>query len=82
MEQELANPKKEQKTNTQTWKIQEIWRKIPKTDYNKEKDSLKKIQLKALLYTKIGELYESQEGRPVKRSTVRRCVNSLMNKTK
>ncbi len=84
MEQKLAELGKDKvvKTNTQVWKIQQIWKKIPKTDFNKETDPLKKMQLKGLLYTKIEELYESQEGRKIKRSTVRRCVNSLTNKAK
>lgn len=84
MDQELADQKSNEvpKINTQTWKIQQIWKKIQKTDFNKEKDPLKKIQLKGLLYTKIQELYESQEGSKIKRSTVRRCVNSLTNKAK
>jgi len=84
MDQELADPNSNEvpKMNTQTWKIQEIWKKTQKTDFNKEKDPLKKIQLKGLLYTKIQELYESQEGKKIQRSTVRRCVNSLTNKAK
>lgn len=84
MEQELAEQKTKnlEKINTQTWKIQQIWKKMPKTDYKKETDPIKKNQLKGELYTKIEELYESQEGRPVKRSTVRRCVNSLTIKPK
>ncbi len=84
MEQKLAEqkPSKGVKINTQTWKIQEIWRKIPKTDFNKEPDPLIKVQLKGELYTKIQGMYESQEGSKIKRSTVRRCVNSLTNKAK
>lgn len=84
MDQKLADqkPKKELKTSTQTWKIQEIWKKIPKKDFNKEPNPLIKVQLKGLLYTKIQGMYESQEGRKIKRSTVRRCVNSLTNKAK
>jgi len=50
---------------------------MPKTDYNKETDELKKIALKGQLYTKLSTLYEEQEGKSVKRSTVRRCVNSI-----
>jgi len=43
MDQKLAEPKRgkykrEVKTNTQTHKIQEIWKKMPKTEYNNETD--------------------------------------------
>lgn len=84
MDQKLAEQKskKELKIGTQTWKIQEIWKKIPKTDFNKESNPLTKVQLKGELYTKIQKIYESQEGTEIKRSTVRRCVNSLTNKAK
>lgn len=83
MDQKLADQKqKELKTGTQTWIIQEIWRKTPKTDFNNEHNPVKKNKIKGELYTKIQAKYESQEGRKVKRSTVRRCVNSLINKAK
>jgi len=84
MDQKLADqkPKRELKIGTQTWKILEIWRKIPKTDFNKESDPLNKVRLKGELYTKIQKIYESEEGTKIQRSTVRRCVNSLMNKAK
>ena len=78
MEQELAEPK----PHTQIYKIQAIWKKLPKTEFNKESNKAKKIILKRELYTKIEELYVKQEGKPVKRSTIRRCVNSLTNKRK
>lgn len=80
MDQKLAERgkyKRELKTNTQTHKIQEIWKKMPKTEYNKETDELKKITLKGELYSKISQIYKEQEGKEVKRSTVRRCVNSI-----
>lgn len=80
---QLAEPKhgkykREVKTNTQTFMIQEIWKKMPKTEYNKETNELKKVNLKGELYSKISQLYQEQEGKEVKRSTVRRCVNSIM----
>ncbi len=74
MDQKLAG---KDKTNTQTFKIQEIWKKMPKTEYNKETDQLKKVTLKGELYDKISQTYQEQEGKEVKRSTVRRCVNSI-----
>lgn len=84
MDQELANPnsKKQLRSNTQTYKIQEIWKKIPKTDFNKETNSDKKRNLKGELYNKIAKIYEEKEGKKIKRSTIRRCVNSLTNKAK
>ena len=82
MEQKLTEQKHELKKSTQVWKIQEIWRNLPKTEYNKETNQARKLFFKGELYTKIEELYVKQEGKPVKRSTIRRCVNSLTNKTK
>lgn len=84
MDQELANPKTDRqlRTKTQTYKIQEIWRKIPKTDFNKETNSDKKRNLKGELYDKIAKIYEEKEGKKIKRATIRRCVNSLTNKAK
>ena len=73
MDQELA----ETKNNTQTQKIQEMWKNMPKTEYNKETNELKKVALKGELYTKLSTIYEEKEGKSVKRSTVRRCVNSI-----
>jgi len=81
MDQELANPNKP-RTNTQTYKIQEIWKKMPKTDYNKETNKLKKMTLKGELYTKLTQLCEEKMGKKIKRSTIRRCVNSLTDKAK
>jgi len=82
MDQKLAEPKRgkykrEVKTNTQTFKIQEIWKKMSKTEYKNETDELKKMTLKGELYTEIEKIYLEQEGRTVKRSTIRRCVNSI-----
>lgn len=84
MDQKLADvkPPKEQKINTQTYKIQQIWKKLPKSEFNKEPDEFKKLSLKGELYTKISQIYEEQEGKKIKRSTIRRCVNSLINKAK
>ncbi len=85
MDQKLANPnskKKIVKTNTQTYKIQEIWKKMPKTDYNKETNKDKKVVLKGELYTKLSQIIEEQLGKKIKRSTIRRCVNSLTDKAK
>jgi hypothetical protein len=55
---------------------------IPKTDYNKEANSDKKRILKGELYTKLSGMYEEKFGKKVKRSTIRRCVNSLTDKAK
>jgi len=83
MDQKLAVQKQARiKKETQTSKIQQIWNKIPKADYNKERDENKKVVLKGELYTKVAEMYQSQEGETIKRSTIRRCVNSLTNKAK
>jgi len=81
MDQELAEPKI-QKINTQTHKILEIWKKLPKTDFNKESNPSTKIQLKGKLYTRIMEIYKEHEGKSVSRSTVRRCINQFLNKAK
>lgn len=84
MDQKLVDVKhtRLRNINTQTYKIQEIWKKLPKSEFNKEPDEFKKLTLKGELYTKISQIYEEQEGKPIKRSTIRRCVNSLMNKAK
>jgi hypothetical protein len=84
MDQELANPnsKKQLRTNTQTYKIQEIWKKMAKSDYEKESDEYKKMVLKGKLYTKLSQICEEEFGKKVKRSTIRRCVNSLTDKAK
>jgi len=82
MDQKLTEQKHELKKSTQVWKIQQIWRNLPKTDYNKESNPSLKLLLKGKLYSKIEELYLKQEGKPVKRSTIRRCVNTLTNKAK
>jgi hypothetical protein len=84
MDQKLAEqkPKRIQKVTTQTYKIQQIWKKIPKTEYNKEQNPDKKVLLKGELYSKVAELYHSKEGETIKRSTIRRCVNSLTDKAK
>lgn len=80
MEQKLAEQKPERvvKKDTQQYKVQEIWRNLPKTELNKETDPLVKNQIKGKLYTKVEEIYQEQEGKPVQRSTIRRCVNSLI----
>jgi len=84
MEQKLAgqDQKRAVKKDTQQYKIQEIWRNLPKTDFNKATDELVKMQLKGKLYTKLSEIYEIQAGEKVKRSTIRRCVNSLIKQAK
>jgi len=84
MDQKLANSntKKIVKTNTQTYKIQENWKKMPKADYNKETNKEKKVVLKGELYTKLTKICEEQMGKKIKRSTIRRCVNSLTDKAK
>ncbi len=85
MDQKLANPntkKKITKTNTQTYKIQEFWKKMPKEAYNKESNKEKKVALKGELYTKLSQMCEDQLGKKIKRSTIRRCVNSLTDKAK
>lgn len=84
MDQKLANPnsKKQLRTNTQTYKIQEIWKKMAKLDYEKESDEYKKRVLKGKLYTKLTQLCEEALGKKIKRSTIRRCVNSLTDKAK
>lgn len=83
MDQELANPNsKKLRTNTQTYRIQEIWKKMPKSDYEKESDEYKKMVLKGKLYTKLSQICEEKFGKKIKRSTIRRCVNSLTDKAK
>ncbi len=83
MDQELANPNsKKLRTNTQTYKIQEIWKKMAKTDYEKESDEYKKMVLKGKLYTKLTQLCEEALDKKINRSTIRRCVNSLTDKAK
>lgn len=84
MDQKLANSntKELKKTNTETYKIQEIWKKMSKTEFNKETNSLKKMALKGKLYTKLSQLIEQQMGKKIKRATIRRCVNSLTDKAK
>ncbi len=84
MDQELANPnsKKQLRTNTQTYKIQQIWKKMPKSAYEKESDFQKKMVLKGELYTKLTQLCEKELDKKINRSTIRRCVNSLTDKAK
>lgn len=84
MDQELAKQelnvksRPEVKKNTQQFKIQRIWEGLKKTEWNNEKNEDKKSILKGELYTKIQEIYLQQNGKDVKRSTIRRCVNSLI----
>ena len=59
-----------------------MWKKLPKTEWNKETDIDRKRILKGKLYDKLTEIFEKQEGIKIKRSTIRRCVNSLTNKAK
>lgn len=88
LEQKLAkqevevNSKPELKKNTQTFKIQEIWKRLNKSEWMKEKDEDKKSILKGGLYTEIQEIYKLKTGRDVKRSTIRRCVNSFIKQAK
>lgn len=82
MDQTLADQKSTRvtKMGTQQFKIQQIWKNLPKSSFEKESDELVKKQLKGELYTQLSQIYEKQEGMIVKRSTIRRCVNSLINK--
>ena len=88
LEQKLAKQevevgsKPELKRNTQTFKIQEIWKSLEKSAWIKEKNEDKKTILKGGLYTQIEELYRIKTGKDVKRSTIRRCVNSLIKQAK
>lgn len=85
MDQKLAEqnpPKRQIKIGTQQYKIQQIWKNLSKTSFEKESDELIKKQLKGELYTKVSSIYEKQEGVIVKRSTIRRCVNSLTKQAK
>ena len=82
MDQRLAEPRRALRINTQQYKIQQIWKGLKKTEWSKETDKDKKTSLKGELYTKISKLYQEQEGTPVKRSTIRRCVNSLIKQAK
>lgn len=77
-----VSSKPEIRKNTQTFKIQEIWSDLPKTEWMKEKDEEKKSILKGGLYTQIQEIYKLKTGKDVKRSTIRRCVNSLIKQAK
>ncbi len=54
-----------------------IWKNMPKSDFHKETDENKKVTMKGELYTEIEKIYLEKEGRSVKRSTIRRCVNSI-----
>lgn len=78
MDQKLVEQKQKPKPNTQNYKIMQIWKKLPKSDFEKENDKDKKVVLKGELYTKVSEIYHKQEGKLVKRSTIRRCINSII----
>lgn len=72
----------ELRKNTQQYKIQQIWNGLNKTEWEKETNWIKKNILKGELYSKTSQMYEMKVGKTVKRSTIRRCVNSLINKAK
>lgn len=84
MKLKLAETKSwgEMKVGTQVYKVQEIWRNLPKKNYEKEKDPLVKKRLKADLYTEVSKIYQVKTGAKIGRHVIRRCVNSLINKAK
>jgi len=81
MDQKLAEQKvrKPLKTTTQNYKITEIWKKLDKSSFEKEKNEDMKEQKKGDLYTLVSQRYEEKEGIKVSRSTIRRCVNDYIN---
>ncbi len=70
MSQELADQSKKHQGDI----IIEMWKKQKKS-YFDTKDPQQKLKIKGEIYTTIQTVWLEKFGKPIPRSTVRRCIN-------